>query len=287
MQFKKKILPFCLALTIGGYAPLAIAEGGFKIISSKNNSDVVEAKVISTKTNNSIKTNDLVVERSISDSEYEQKVKKVSTKKKNKAKQTKSKSNAKQKISKNEYVDGKFVGTILNGFANNISYNEAINQIVPGAWKINIDPQIQEILNGTTSWTGGTYWTEVLRDSFSNSGIAIIVDPYNKEVSFQSELAYQANSQGFKYQIFPSDRTLRAAFARWAHQSGYQFVWDVPRDIPNSGMYFASKKDLEGALDEIISAINQDGDLNIAAYIHETEGQKVLRITKHLQEAAK
>lgn len=198
---------------------------------------------------------------------------------------TKKTSKTNHKNSK-EYENGHYVGTVINGIGKDISYNEAISQIIPANWKIVIEEDAHELMQGKTSWKGGKAWTKVLKSCFQNSNMIIIIDVAQKQVTVQSKLSYTAKTHGYSYQILPSDKYLRNAFARWAKDAGYQFVWDVPRDIPNSGMYYASKGNLEEALNEVIEAINTDSDLHIAAVIHETAGQKVLRITKYIKEAA-
>ena len=202
-------------------------------------------------------------------------------------KKTSKKSKKHTTKSKGDYANGEFVGKVVDGMGSDVSYNEVISQVIPSNWHIKVDHEIQNLMSARTSWVGGKGWVKILQETFNNSGIAVIINVAKKQVHFQSELSFVAKSKGYGFQIFPTDKTLRAAFSRWAQQAGYQFVWDVPRDIPNHGMYFASKKDLEGALDEIISAINMDSDLHISAIIHETEGQKVLRITKFIKEAGK
>lgn len=185
------------------------------------------------------------------------------------------------------YRDGSYRGEVINGFGRDVSLNEAATQIVPANWTLSIAPDIDDQLVRRVNWKGGVPWVDVLQAAFRNTGVAVVVTPDAKEVSLQNERALEASVKGYTYQVFPSDKNLRTAFARWASQAGYQFFWDAPRDIPNAGMHYATKKDIEGALIEIIEAVNQDSDIQIAAVIHEVEGQRVIRITKYIKEAAK
>lgn len=238
------------------------AQSNIKIINSKNNDSQQQV------TTNIETENNLVEKKEVKKT---QTIKKLS---KNTHKNSK------------EYENGHYVGAVVTGMGKNVTYNEAISQIVPSSWNITIEDDVQDLMQGKTSWKGGKAWTKVLKSCFQHSNMTITINVAQKQVTVQSKLSYTAKTHGYSYQILPSDKYLRNAFARWAKDAGYQFVWDVPRDIPNSGMYYASKGNLEEALNEVIEAINTDSDLHIAAVIHETAGQKVLRITKYIKEAA-
>lgn len=290
IEFSKKPIykNLLLALTLS-IQPLllvdnALAQSNVRIINSKSSTFTADNSGVDEEVRKKAQNRLKEIEQNyknkiIDDEEYSQPAHSV--------KKTSKKSKKHTTKSKGDYANGEFVGKVVDGMGSDVSYNEVISQVIPSNWHVKVDHEIQNLMSARTSWVGGKGWVKILQETFNNSGIAVIINVAKKQVHFQSELSFVAKSKGYGFQIFPTDKTLRAAFSRWAQQAGYQFVWDVPRDIPNHGMYFASKKDLEGALDEIISAINMDSDLHISAIIHETEGQKVLRITKFIKEAGK
>lgn len=290
IEFSKKPIykNLLLALTLS-IQPLllvdnALAQSNVRIINSKSSTFTADNSGVDEEVRKKAQNRLKEIEQNyknkiIDDKEYSQPAHSV--------KKTSKKSKKHTTKSKGDYANGEFVGKVVDGMGSDVSYNEVISQVIPSNWHVKVDHEIQNLMSARTSWVGGKGWVKILQETFNNSGIAVIINVAKKQVHFQSELSFVAKSKGYGFQIFPTDKTLRAAFSRWAQQAGYQFVWDVPRDIPNHGMYFASKKDLEGALDEIISAINMDSDLHISAIIHETEGQKVLRITKFIKEAGK
>ncbi len=185
------------------------------------------------------------------------------------------------------YRDGSYRGEVVNGFGRDVSLSEAATQIIPPTWRLSVSGDIDDVLSRRVNWKGGQPWVDLLQSTFRNTGVAVVVTVDSKEVSLQNERALEASLKGYTFQLFPTDKSLRTAFARWASQAGYQFYWDAPREIPNSGMYYATKKDIEGALMEVLAAVNEDSDLQLGAYIHEVEGQRVIRITKFIKEAAK
>lgn len=279
--FQKKNIVSNLTIAACLLASTSIyAQSNVKIINSKNSSTQQDITIKSLPPS----TSNVMADSSTIKNDT---IEKKSTEEITNKKQTAPKINNKTKKSSKEYENGHYVGAVINGMGKNVTYNEAISQIVPSSWNISIEDDVQDLMQGSTSWKGGRAWTKVLRSCFQNSNIIITIDVANKQVNLQSKLAYTAKKQGYTYQILPSDKNLRNAFARWAQQAGYQFVWDLPRDIPNIGMYYASKGTLEEALNEVIEAINIDSDLHIAAIFHETNSQKVLRITKYIKEAAK
>lgn len=290
IEFSKKPIykNLLLALTLSVQPLLlvdnALAQSNVRIINSKSSTFTADNSGVDEEVRKKAQNRLKEIEQNykneiINDEEYSQPARSV--------KKTSKKSKKHTTKSKTDYANGEFVGKVVDGMGSDVSYNEVISQVIPSNWHVKVDHEIQNLMSARTSWVGGKGWVKILQETFNNSGIAVIINVAKKQVHFQSELSFVAKSKGYGFQIFPTDKTLRAAFSRWAQQAGYQFVWDVPRDIPNNGMYFASKKNLEGALDEIISAINIDSDLHISAIIHETEGQKVLRITKFIKEAGK
>lgn len=187
---------------------------------------------------------------------------------------------------KSSFQSGAFKGDVVNGFGRDVSLNDAAHQIIPAGWNLSVSPEIEERMNGHVSWQGGRPWVDVLNDVVRDTGIAVIVTPDTNNVLLQSARVVEAAANGYTFQLFTEDRNLRTGFKRWAKRSGYQFIWDAGRDVPCDFNY-STKKSLKAALDEVITSVNELSDVQIAADFYETEGQKVLRISKLIKEAAK
>jgi hypothetical protein len=84
----------------------------------------------------------------------------------------------------------------------------------------------------------------------------------------------RAPSPVHHWQIGPSDRTVKAALARWATEAGWQFVWDVPTDFAVD-----ASATVDGTLEEALAAVVQAlkrSQVPIQVILY--KGNKVVRV---------
>lgn len=184
-------------------------------------------------------------------------------------------------------IEEVFVGDVVRGFGRDVSASDAIMQIAPKGWEVLFDNGTDEALRQRVSWKGGSPWVPVMDAALSGTAVVTKVDSGLKQIRVRLRRVVEAEEAGITFQFSEQDRTYRTVFERWAKKAGYDFVWDVPRDIFIPPISWSSKKDVFGAITDAVVAINASTDYPIEAVFHETDGQRLLRISKLGKEVTK
>lgn len=144
--------------------------------------------------------------------------------------------------------------SIVNGFGRSIPALEAVTQIIPKGYSvrtIGISDSVK------LDWQGGRDWVTVLSDAVETvPGLAVEVNQSEKVVSVKFNPTSGTTDSAAtapvvkEWHVLISDGLLSASLHRWGQDSGYQVIWDSPKDFP-----IMAEATFAGRFEDAISAI--------------------------------
>lgn len=161
-----------------------------------------------------------------------------------------------------------------DGFGRDLSLTEALGQLVPRDYALRAygvsDSQ-------RFSWRGGADWVSILRDMMSDMpGMAIEVNHIERVVQISANTLLTASASrgdsqevaGKTWEIRTSDVTISRSLRRWGEESGYQVIWESPKDFPvmASAAFSGSFQD---ALKAVIESLSKtDSPMQATYYVN-------------------
>lgn len=83
-----------------------------------------------------------------------------------------------------------FRGELLVGFGRDITLWDALGQIVPKGWELELEDGAMSHIRQNVSWRGGTPWTDTLRATLQETALVAVVDPSIKSVRIYPRSEY-------------------------------------------------------------------------------------------------
>lgn len=143
---------------------------------------------------------------------------------------------------------------LSRGMGRNVTFGEALSQIVPAGWEVDFEMSDKPIdLSRIVTWRGGTEWPYTLEDVLKQLGLGAIVNPTLRFVMIHPYLPAKVSgdqkisktSGGAMVQAVPqpempekvwsvlaTDKTVRGALVRWSREAGWMLSWEAPFDYP-------------------------------------------------------
>jgi hypothetical protein len=150
---------------------------------------------------------------------------------------------------------------------------KAVAAIIPRGFAFRTMGMDRTWLEQPVSWSGGREWTETLREALSAyPELVLDISLGTKTVLLRQrhaqadertpreitgyavqrvrEDALRENARPGRWDVKPSDKSLRATLARWAESAGWQLAWEMGVDYPVS-----TGASLGGSFEEAVIAI--------------------------------
>lgn len=174
-----------------------------------------------------------------------------------------------------------------DGFGRDLSLTEALGQLVPRDYALRVYGVAD---NQKFNWRGGGDWVSTLRDMTTDMpGMVVEVNHAERIVQIMANTLVTANAKsngdgsgGSKnWEIRTSDTTISRALRRWGEESGYQVIWESPKDFPvmASAAFSGSFHD---ALKAVIESLSKtDSPMQATYYVN-----GVVHITRYNGQSA-
>lgn len=194
-------------------------------------------------------------------------------------------------------VVGKVVTSEVVGFARNVPLKDAVRQVIPSGYSVQVGNGTNGLMDKRVYWNGGRPWTDVLADMVAPiAELTVEVDANSKTVSFvsmaspsvvatvptpgggdrgASGVATQASKT---WSITPGKR-LSETLEHWGREAGWQSViWEAPDMVAEIGATFEGT--FEEAVASTMESLTRSGTQLKAVFY---SGNKVVRIMEARQ----
>lgn len=146
---------------------------------------------------------------------------------------------------------------LARGMGRNVSFGEALAQIVPKGWEVDFEMSDKPIdLKKSVTWRGGAEWPRALEDVLAQLGLGAVVNPTLRylmihpypvvaqpkldAIKSKGSSAGKAEATAVVAPVVPEkiwmvlagDKTVRGALARWSKEAGWMLSWEAPFDYP-------------------------------------------------------
>jgi hypothetical protein len=174
---------------------------------------------------------------------------------------------------------------------------KAVTAIIPRGYAFRTIGVDKSWLDQPVSWSAGREWTETLREALSSIpeltldislGTKMVLlrqrHPHVEESTPRELSGYAAvrareetlreNARPGRWDVKPSDKSLRGTLARWAESAGWQLAWEMDVDYP-VGVGASLGGSFEEAVVTIVKSMEQaETPLKVIFY----KGNRVVRI---------
>lgn len=194
-------------------------------------------------------------------------------------------------------VVGKVVASEVVGFARNVPLKDAVRQVIPSGYSVQVGNGTNGLMDKRVYWNGGRSWTDVLSDMVAPiAELTVEVDANSKTVSFSSEgtqnfatkvpasSSPETDSQSRPpsvhsvWAITPGKR-LSETLEQWGKEAGWQsVVWEAPDMVAEMGASFDGT--FEEAVTHAMESLARSGTHLKAVFY---SGNRVVRIMEARQ----
>lgn len=193
-------------------------------------------------------------------------------------------------------VVGKVVPNEVVGFARNVALKDAVRQVIPSGYSVQVGKNAGALMDKRVYWNGGRQWTEVLSDMAATiPELTVEVDANSKSVSFTSSAISTATSaptasgdavngalpvvEATRAWVIPPGKRLSETMEQWGRDAGWQSViWEAPEMIAEIGASFDGT--FEEAVTRTMESLSRSGTQLKAVFYG---GNKVVRIMEARQ----
>ncbi len=192
-------------------------------------------------------------------------------------------------------VVGKVASSDVVGFARNVRLKDAVRQVIPSGYSVQIGAGATNLMDKRVYWNGGRQWTDVLSDMVAPiTELSVDIDANSRVVSFSSAVATSAEHSAVPssesasesasaparavWTIVPGKR-LSEILEQWGREAGWQsVVWEAPDMVAEMGATFEGT--FEEAVKRTMESLSRSGTQLKAVFYG---GNKVVRIMEARQ----
>lgn len=192
-------------------------------------------------------------------------------------------------------VVGKVVTSEVVGFARNVPLKDAVRQVIPSGYSVQVGNGTNGLMDKRVYWNGGRQWTDVLSDMVAPiTELSVEIDANSKVVSFSSAVPTSAAHSAVQSSESASDlasaparavwtvtpgKRLSEILEQWGREAGWQSViWEAPDMVAEMGATFEGT--FEEAVKRTMESLSRSGTQLKAVFYG---GNKVVRIMEARQ----